>query len=127
MITFFTSVHCGQGQNAARCTACREDRSFRANLVESFHDVREVDFECPHTSEGARGTQPLISRRLRTMGVDELIREARAAGPSKRIQSYIDYIASKRYEESRCPGCARSRVARLLREWLAKEEARHGS
>lgn len=126
VITFFDSPHCGQGKRPKICETCRNDRAWRASMVDTFFDVHDPDFECPHTQEEAKGAQLIIPKRLKAMNLAELIAEVREKGAPDRIMHHVRYIEDGRCTKSKCPGCAQARVVRKLREWLAEEELNDG-
>jgi len=126
-MNFFDSIHCGRGTNEERCNHCRNDPQGRRNLVELWDDVDDENFKCPWTGIAALNRAPDPTWRLQQMTLEALIGEAKGLEMTGKIQGLVRYVEGGRAEKSKCPECSKSKVANVIRRWLAEEEAKRGA
>jgi len=118
---FFDSYHC---KSKFHCKTCRdiEDDGFRVQLHDSFSDIHEINFDCPHgVPWGAKGEIMEASKDKyddrNIVNVDMVKSSRELFEKVEKLQPIIDEYGGK-VADSKCSPCLRARINRAINRVL---------
>jgi len=125
MRSFFKSYHC---ESRFHCKSCRDidSKNFRSKLLESFDDIKEINFECPFgVAWSVKGDISVNKESKSKMLSIDIISEKRES--FCRIEGMAEILKTydEKKEEARCSSCFINKTTRGASKFITNYLASH--